>query len=300
MQSTNPFQRTEDEYFRLKGQLAAGRITREQFDAALKNLMVQDAQGRWWMMGADSGKWYVSDGQNWVEANPSGIAPVRVDPMPTRVPPPAPTRSQRASSGGCCGPCLAALIVILVALVLLGAAFYSNLPQLKDRVATAVATLASATPKPALNLCTLMPPGTPKTTDKVGVYTIPNTWGSISPRRACYIPLAEGEPRILIEQFATPEDAQRMEKQFQVCPSANSACTITAINLGDGGTETESPMDPECELKIPVHQLKWRRGCFVIRVEIYTRPITPVHVKQLWDWARPLDAKLQTLSTCPE
>ncbi|MBI5305454.1 MAG: PD40 domain-containing protein [Chloroflexi bacterium] len=66
--SVNPFQRAEDEYFRLKGQLATGRITQEQFDAAVKELLIQDAQKRYWMLGPDSGKWYVHDGTTWVEA----------------------------------------------------------------------------------------------------------------------------------------------------------------------------------------------------------------------------------------
>lgn len=70
MQSANAFRQAEDSYLRLKGQLAIGRMTREQFDAALKELMVQDAQGRYWMLGADSGKWYVYDGKSWVESNP--------------------------------------------------------------------------------------------------------------------------------------------------------------------------------------------------------------------------------------
>ncbi len=69
-QATDRFRRVEDEYFRLTGQLAVGRMTREQFEAALKNLMIQDAQGRYWMIGAQGGKWFVHDGQRWVEAEP--------------------------------------------------------------------------------------------------------------------------------------------------------------------------------------------------------------------------------------
>ena len=44
--SNDQFRQAEDQYFLLKGQLETGRITREQFDAALKELMIQDAQGR--------------------------------------------------------------------------------------------------------------------------------------------------------------------------------------------------------------------------------------------------------------
>ncbi|MBI4672563.1 MAG: hypothetical protein HY741_12970 [Chloroflexi bacterium] len=86
------FTKVEEEYFRLKGKLAAGRITREQFDAALKSLMFQDAQGRWWMMGADSGKWFVHDGQTWVEAEPYAVsspAPMPPPELPERGRPPS-------------------------------------------------------------------------------------------------------------------------------------------------------------------------------------------------------------------
>jgi hypothetical protein len=58
----------------LKGQLVAGRITQAQFDAALKQQMLQDAQGRYWTLGAESGKWYLHDGQTWVEAQPPGAS----------------------------------------------------------------------------------------------------------------------------------------------------------------------------------------------------------------------------------
>lgn len=71
------FQKTEDEYFKLKGRLGAGRITREQFEAALKDALVQDDQGRYWMLGTDSGKWFVYEGGNWVEGVPPSVASIQ-------------------------------------------------------------------------------------------------------------------------------------------------------------------------------------------------------------------------------
>ena len=68
--SSDAFKQTEDQYFALKGRLAAGRITHEQFEAALKDLMIRDPQGRYWMLGVDSGKWFVHNGQTWVEGQP--------------------------------------------------------------------------------------------------------------------------------------------------------------------------------------------------------------------------------------
>jgi hypothetical protein len=63
------FQNAEEQYYLLKGQFAARRITREQLEAALKQLLFQDSQGRYWTIGSDTGKWYVHDGKTWVEAN---------------------------------------------------------------------------------------------------------------------------------------------------------------------------------------------------------------------------------------
>lgn len=81
------FQQVEREYFRLKGQLAAGQITHEQFEAALRPLMFQDAQGRYWMIGVDSGKWHLYDGQQWQQTNPPTASAVTA----SRPAPPPPT-----------------------------------------------------------------------------------------------------------------------------------------------------------------------------------------------------------------
>ena len=66
------FQRVEEEYFALKGKLSANRITAEQFDAALKELMFEH-DGRYWIIGASSGKWYAHDNGKWVEAVPPSV-----------------------------------------------------------------------------------------------------------------------------------------------------------------------------------------------------------------------------------
>ena len=65
MSCAEPFQRVEDEYYRLKGKYATGRLTEEEFDQALKDLVFQDAQGRYWIVGAETGEWYASDGGAW-------------------------------------------------------------------------------------------------------------------------------------------------------------------------------------------------------------------------------------------
>ncbi len=86
------FQRVEQEFKRLSDQLAAGQINREQYDAALRDLMIQDAQGRYWTIGANTGKWYVNDGTQWVEAAPPQ------EPNLTAVLPPTPPAPPPAAS----------------------------------------------------------------------------------------------------------------------------------------------------------------------------------------------------------
>ncbi|MBI4674735.1 MAG: hypothetical protein HY741_24075 [Chloroflexi bacterium] len=157
MSSPDKFKQVEDEYFRLKGQLAVGRITAEQFDAALQALVLKDANGRAWMMGVDSAAWYVNEGGAWVQADPYAapanpvserpadlpergapsppppspppayIAPPpsypASPPPPTRTaPPPAPTRTAAPQQNrGGCGSLLVKGCLALVALVVCAA-----------------------------------------------------------------------------------------------------------------------------------------------------------------------------------
>lgn len=112
------FKEAENEYLRLKGQLSLGRITQEQFDAALKELMLQDAQGRNWMLGVDDGKWYAHDGRTWVEASPY-IAAGQSAPFVSGVSLPSPGQGRgkmvAAVIGGAVALCLCAGIGILIA-----------------------------------------------------------------------------------------------------------------------------------------------------------------------------------------
>ena len=56
---------------KLKAQYEADALSEADFKARLEELMLQDEQGRWWMIGYETGQWYVNDGQRWVQAEPS-------------------------------------------------------------------------------------------------------------------------------------------------------------------------------------------------------------------------------------
>src|SRR5512146_2480982 len=64
------FNGVKEEFGRLKAQFDAHALSEAQFKARLQDLMVQDGQGRWWMIGYETGQWYVHDGQHWNPGQP--------------------------------------------------------------------------------------------------------------------------------------------------------------------------------------------------------------------------------------
>ncbi|MBI4671341.1 MAG: hypothetical protein HY741_06690 [Chloroflexi bacterium] len=94
------YRHAEEEYFKLRGQFDTGRITQEKFDEKLRDLMVQDEQGRYWMLGADSGKWYFYDGAKWVQGDPypGASGPLASSAAPEQRPPPSAPIAPRPAS----------------------------------------------------------------------------------------------------------------------------------------------------------------------------------------------------------
>ena len=85
------FPEVEREVAKLRQDLAAGRLTEEQFKARLRELMVQDEHGNWWMMGYETGEWYRHDGTDWVRADsPGRAAPAGPQPVAQAVAPAKP------------------------------------------------------------------------------------------------------------------------------------------------------------------------------------------------------------------
>lgn len=67
------FSQATAHYHKLKPQYDEGSLTETDFKAELEKLMVQDRQGRWWMIGYETGKWYVREDGVWVRAEPPAI-----------------------------------------------------------------------------------------------------------------------------------------------------------------------------------------------------------------------------------
>ena len=68
------FSQVAAKFQRLKAQYDAGALSEADFKARLQDLMIQDEQGRWWMIGYETGQWYVHDGEKWAQAEPPPIA----------------------------------------------------------------------------------------------------------------------------------------------------------------------------------------------------------------------------------
>jgi hypothetical protein len=66
------FQDADRRYVEIKRHREAGELTQEEFDEQLKQLMVQDDKGRWWVKSRATGEWHYHDGTAWVKDTPPG------------------------------------------------------------------------------------------------------------------------------------------------------------------------------------------------------------------------------------
>ena len=186
----DPFRQAEDQYFILRGKLGTGHISRDQFEAALQDLMIEDTQGRYWVPGVESGKWHVYDGRTWVEQDPHSagvvgkraapsvpqipprqmappppvmaprrqapppppaIAPRRQAPPPPpaiaprrQAPPPPPAIAPQPKKGpGCVRIGCIGVLLVVFALIALGAGLYFQIPQRVGLLPSAERTFAS-------------------------------------------------------------------------------------------------------------------------------------------------------------
>jgi hypothetical protein len=67
---TDPFREAEASFSRLLARFQEQKITPQEFSDSLKRLRIKDDEGRFWVIGARSGKWYAYENGDWVEAKP--------------------------------------------------------------------------------------------------------------------------------------------------------------------------------------------------------------------------------------
>ncbi len=67
------FKNVEKEFQQLKAEFNRKRLSEPDFKKKLKELRLQDKDGRFWTIGAQTGKWYFFDGNDWVESKPPSL-----------------------------------------------------------------------------------------------------------------------------------------------------------------------------------------------------------------------------------
>jgi hypothetical protein len=70
----NTFNGVIEAFNSLKTRFQTGEISRQEFIDEMKKLRIKDDQGRFWMIGAQTGKWYFFDGRDWVQAEPPSLS----------------------------------------------------------------------------------------------------------------------------------------------------------------------------------------------------------------------------------
>lgn len=74
------FQEADRRYAKITRRQETGGLTQEEFDEELKQLMVQDEEGRWWAKSRTAGEWYYHDGTAWIKDTPPGYQPPQAAP----------------------------------------------------------------------------------------------------------------------------------------------------------------------------------------------------------------------------
>lgn len=68
------FSQVNEAFEALKSRFQAGEISRQDFIEGMKKLRIRDDEGRFWMIGAQTGKWYFFDGKDWIQSEPPSQA----------------------------------------------------------------------------------------------------------------------------------------------------------------------------------------------------------------------------------
>ncbi len=64
------FREIESKYRELKILADNGSITSDDLKVKLKKMMIKDEDGNYWMIGSNTGKWYIYNGTDWKEKSP--------------------------------------------------------------------------------------------------------------------------------------------------------------------------------------------------------------------------------------
>ena len=67
------FKDVEETFEQLKRKFRLREISRQEFIEQLERLRLKDEEGRFWMIGVRSGKWYCFNGVDWIQSDPPSL-----------------------------------------------------------------------------------------------------------------------------------------------------------------------------------------------------------------------------------
>lgn len=67
------FKNVKKEFEKLRDDFKRKILSEPDFKKKLKELRLQDQDGRFWTIGAQTGKWYYFDGEDWIESKPPSL-----------------------------------------------------------------------------------------------------------------------------------------------------------------------------------------------------------------------------------
>jgi hypothetical protein len=67
------FKDVKAEFELITGRFRGGEISRREYIEGLKHLRFKDEEGRFWMIGTQTGKWYYYDGTGWIQSSPPSL-----------------------------------------------------------------------------------------------------------------------------------------------------------------------------------------------------------------------------------
>jgi hypothetical protein len=67
------FKDVKADFDRITSRFRSGEISRREYIDGLKRIRFRDDEGRFWMIGSQTGKWYSYDGTGWVQSSPPSL-----------------------------------------------------------------------------------------------------------------------------------------------------------------------------------------------------------------------------------
>jgi hypothetical protein len=153
----------------LKDRYNRGELDDAAYEAALRELIIQDEHGQYWMIGAETGGWYRYDGAAWIPQDPPGaVAPLSAAPAASAVPAARPAKQDAAAPTGFPWNWVAVALAVVLVLVLAAVAIVWFFPSIlsfdllgptetpaptatvptSTPLPTAIPTVATTTPSP--------------------------------------------------------------------------------------------------------------------------------------------------------